>query len=342
MIPPGAAADAAPDPGRLLIRLPNWLGDVLLARPMLHAVRRSFPDAPVCAVAPPALLELLAPEGLFAASVAWPADGAGRRAALTAVRAFRPEAALVLPPSFSSAWFAWRSGARVRIGYAHEARGALLSRALAREPRGDRHLSDEYLRLATALEARGGALPDLPVADGAADAARALRSAHPPLAGGAWAMLGPGAIYGPAKQWGAERFAALGRRLAARGLGIAVCGTDAERTTCDALAAGIGEGAVSLAGRTPLPVLAALCAGAALAVCNDSGLAHLAAATGAPTVAIFGSTSSAWTAPLGRRVRIVQHAPVCAPCFQRTCRIGYACLGAVTVDAVDAACREAA
>ena len=81
---------------------------------------------------------------------------------------------------------------------------------------------------------------------------------------------------------------------------------------------------------------------AAVAVCNDSGLAHLAAAVGAPTVAIFGSTSSAWTAPLGPRVRIVQRAPVCSPCFQRTCRVGTRCLTAIAVADVERACREVA
>jgi heptosyltransferase-2 len=79
---------------------------------------------------------------------------------------------------------------------------------------------------------------------------------------------------------------------------------------------------------------AALCAGAAVVVSNDSGMAHLAAATGAPTVAIFGSTASAWTAPLGPRVRVVQKAPVCSPCFRRECRIGYTCLTAVRVEDV--------
>ena len=79
---------------------------------------------------------------------------------------------------------------------------------------------------------------------------------------------------------------------------------------------------------------------AALVVSNDSGLAHLAAATGAPTVVIFGSTSSAWTAPLGPRVRVVQRPPVCAPCFRRTCRIGYRCLAAVEVAEVARACDE--
>jgi heptosyltransferase-2 len=75
-------------------------------------------------------------------------------------------------------------------------------------------------------------------------------------------------------------------------------------------------------------------------VCNDSGLAHLAGAVGTPTVTLYGSTSSAWTAALGPRVRVLQHPPVCSPCFRRDCRIGYTCLTRIAVDEVEDACRE--
>jgi heptosyltransferase-2 len=150
-------------------------------------------------------------------------------------------------------------------------------------------------------------------------------------------LLGPGAIYGPAKRWDAARYAELARRLVARGCAVLVCGAPSEVETCEHIAR--AAGVRSVAGTTDLLTQAGLCARAAVVVCNDSGLAHLAAAVGAPTVALFGSTSSAWTAPLGPRVRIVQHAPVCSPCFQRTCRIGYPCLTAITVDEVERACQ---
>src|SRR5207249_11593038 len=97
-----------------------------------------------------------------------------------------------------------------------------------------------------------------------------------------------------------------------------------------------------LAGTTDLPLQAALLARAAVVVCNDSGLAHLAAAVGAPTVAVFGSTSSAWTMPLGPRVAVVQRAPVCSACFQRTGAIGLRCLMDVQVGDVLRACEAVA
>jgi heptosyltransferase II len=314
---------------RVLVRLPNWLGDVLMARPALHALRMAHPSAEITACGPRALLELLAPEGLWQRTEALPAAPGliGR------LRAGRCDAALVLPVSFSSAWVAFRSGARVRVGFAHEGRSPLLTRALRRPARGDLHLSGEYLRLAASLGATEVPLPGLRLDGGAAGEADVLL-VREGLAGGPIAILGPGAAYGPAKRWSVERFAALGLELAARGLAVLVCGAASERETCECVATAIGARARSLAGSTSLSVQAALCARAALTVSNDSGLAHLAAATGAPTVVVFGSTCSAWTAPLGPRVRVVQRAPVCSPCFARSCAIGYACLAAVEVGMV--------
>src|SRR5262245_31400947 len=112
-------------PTRILVRLPNWLGDVLLARPLLHALAGQEEGPALHAVAPEPLLGLIEPEGLFVASDARPRDGAGWGSLVRRIRAWRPDAALVLPPSFSSAWFAFRCGARRRIGYRHEGRGFL-------------------------------------------------------------------------------------------------------------------------------------------------------------------------------------------------------------------------
>jgi len=123
---------------------------------------------------------------------------------------------------------------------------------------------------------------------------------------------------------------------------VLVCGAPGEEPTCEEVAGAIGAAAISLAGVTSLAVQAALLADAVVAVCNDSGLAHLAGAVGAPTVVVFGSTSSAWTAPLGARVRVVQRAPVCSPCFQRTCAIGTRCLADVRARDVLAACADVA
>jgi heptosyltransferase-2 len=331
---------------RVWISLPNWLGDALMARPLLHAIRRSSPGAPVLATGPAPLLALLEAEALFDETEPWPADRASRDRAVERVRAWRPDAAIVLPPSFSSAFAAWRSGARRRVGFAGQWRSLLLSTAIARPPRGEQHLSREYAALGEALGARAIDPPSLPVPPRARAEALALRESAG-ARGAAYAVIAPGAIYGPAKRWDAGRFAELARRLMARGLDVFVCGGEAEREVGARVLSALGGArdgghgvAIDAIGRTSLGALSALCAGAAIAVSNDSGLAHLAGAVGAPTVVIFGSTSSGWTAPLGARVRVVQRATPCAPCFRRTCAIGYRCLERIEVDRVEAACAD--
>ena len=311
--------------------MPNWLGDVIMARPLLYAVRAAWPGARVLAVSPEGPCAPLLDEGVVHEFAAWTRDDATRAAVARRVTAWHPDVALVLPASFSSAWLAWRSRAPARVGYRGEWRDALLTHALPRTARGEPHLSEEFLELGAALGLREVEVPLLvPTAESRATAARALMQAG--VAEGApYAVLGPRSAYGPAREWFPERFAETGRALAARGLRVLVCGTAAEAVSCEAVARGAGAGAVSLAGQTTLPALVALVAGARLAVCNDSGLAHVAAATGAPTLQIYGSAASGWTAARGPHVRILHRAPVCSPCWRRHCVIGTRCLDAVTV-----------
>ena len=179
---------------RILIRLPNWLGDALMARPLLHAVRRALPAAAIAGVAPAPVLGLLAADGVIDLPEPWSPESMGRRALIGRLRAWRPEAAVVLPPSFSSALFAWRVGAPLRAGYRHEFREALLTYAPRRPARGERHLSDEYLELGTPLGATPVEAPVLALAAGAIGSAARVLEAHG-LADEEFAVLGPGPSY---------------------------------------------------------------------------------------------------------------------------------------------------
>jgi len=287
-------------------------------------------------VGPAALLELLSADGLFDTADPWPADGSGRARLARVLAAWRPDLAIVMPPSFSSAWFAWRSGARTRVGLAADGRSPLLTHAVPRVARGDRHVAEDYLALGAAVGAPAVEPPPLAIPPAWREGAEAILAEDGVR--GPYAVIAPGAAYGPAKRWAPERFTDLGRAFESRGWSVLVCGAAGERPLAISVTGAIGDGARAFAGRTSIGVQAALCARATVVVSNDSGLAHLAAATGAPTVAIFGSTSSAWTAPRGPRVRVVQRAPVCSPCFRRTCRIGTPCLTAIAVEDVVRAC----
>jgi heptosyltransferase-2/heptosyltransferase-3 len=137
-------------------------------------------------------------------------------------------------------------------------------------------------------------------------------------AGGPYAVLHPGGAENPGasmpeKRWPVERFAALARWLCAQGVQVRLSGGPGDIARCHAVAERAGlAGSATLAGRADLATAAAVVAHAALYVGPDTGLSHIAAAVGAPTVAIFGPTNPRRYRPLGELARVVAAPGSCA------------------------------
>jgi lipopolysaccharide heptosyltransferase II len=323
-------------PGPLFVRLPNWLGDLVLAWPVVRAAAARDPIFAGPAAFEPLLL------ARFPRATYVPVSRARRYAAAGLLRARRPRAALLLTDSFSSALLAALAGIPRRTGYAAEGRSFLLTervRREGRERRASRTAEYRVLALAAGLDmppAGAGAAPALEATEGErAAGATVLEGAG--LGGAPFAALAPGAAYGPAKQWGPERFAAVGAHLAReRGLALAVVGAAGDRVAADEtarIAAAAGARVANLAGRTTLTELAGVLAAARVAISNDSGVMHLAAALGRPTVGVFGSTSPVWTASDAPWTANLYAEYPCSPCFRRTCPIGYGCLRSIEAEA---------
>jgi len=131
----------------------------------------------------------------------------------------------------------------------------------------------------------------------------------------------PGAEYGPAKRWPLAYYRETAQWLAGRGYQVWVLGSAKEVADGESIAAD-NPAVVNLCGHTRLEDAIDLLSLAALAVSNDSGLMHVAAAVGIPLVAIYGSSSPAYTPPLTDQVSIVYRGLDCSPCFERQCPIG--------------------
>jgi len=141
---------------------------------------------------------------------------------------------------------------------------------------------------------------------------------------GRYAVLCPGAEYGPAKRW--PHFAALSERL---GLPIVLLGSPKDA------AAAAGVGGNNLVGKTSLDEAMDIIAGAEVVVSNDSGLMHVAAALGRPLVALFGSSSPEKTPPQSARSRVLWLKIECSPCYERECPLGhFRCMRELSVDMV--------
>lgn len=268
----------------IAVRLPNWVGDVCMALPALRLLAAQGLE-PIC-VGRRWAGDLLAGTGWRCVPLP-----KGLRAGAAAVRATGAQRGLLLTNSFSSA-LQWRLAGLRATGHRGELRGWLLGTRLAR-PAG-LHEVEAFWRLAQACVVGDGVPPptlDLPIAP-AADAAAAAALAAAGVAG-PFAVLAPlatGTIAGQPKVW--PGFPLLARFFRERGTTIVACpGPGEEPATAAAL-----PGAIVLPG-LGLGAFAALLHRAGLAVANDSGPMHLAAAAGTPVLGIFGPGDPARTRP---------------------------------------------
>ena len=342
-----------PEPGRILVLSPNWLGDAVMALPAIADLRRHFPRARIVAAARrqvaslfqmvPAVDEVI--ELQWSGSLLRPG---ARRDDAARLRAVSAETAILFPNSFAAAWLARRAAIAERWGYATDMRRSLLTRAPA-PPAGSVHQGEYYQHLIRALGIATGPLtPVIAVPAAAAGAGRRL------LAARGWdgvrpvVVVAPGAAYGTAKRWLPAHFAELSARLVdERRAHVAFVGSAADRDTCAWVAARMPPAAAratsNLAGETTLDALAGILGAAAICVSNDSGTMHLAAAVGVPVVALFGPTREHETAPLagpGGRTRVLINPVWCRPCMLRECPIDHRCMRGLTPERVAAAVGE--
>jgi heptosyltransferase-2 len=326
---------------RTLVVAPNWIGDAVMAQPLLALLRAADPAGSLDVLAPPAV----APVFRSMAEVADVLEAANRHGSLQLrerwqlarrLRARGYRRCLVLPNSAKSALAPWLAGIPERIGHHGESRWLLLNRRVPPPPPGAPRapMVEFYARLAQ--PAPEGAVPD-PVLtrDPAREQAVRMRFAlggSDPLI-----LLCPGAEYGPAKRWPARHFAALAAMALAEWpeARVALLGSARERTLATEIAALSGQDLHNLCGATSLDEAIALIAGANAVVSNDSGLMHVAAAFRRPQVAVFGSSDPRHTPPRSPLARIAWLEMPCSPCFARECPLGHTdCLNRLSPAAV--------
>lgn len=312
-------------PQRVLVVLPTWVGDAVMATPALRLLREALPGALIGGLARPGIEPLLDGAGLIDQWHTNPGSGVmGPKRAAQRIRAGRYEAALLLTNSFSTALATRLAFIPRRIGYDRDGRGMLLTHKLRVPKRDDGKYAivpavDYYWHAAQSLlHAHGGDEPvTIPVGEPTdaavmplalpeaarlelaltdrdrADAERTLASAGVGP-GERYAVLNPGGN-NEAKRWPADRFGALGSWLReAHGLRVMVNGSPAEASVCAQVAEVCGGASLPEHGGT-LTGLKAVLAGAAILVTNDTGPRHIAAALGTPCVALFGPTDPRWT-----------------------------------------------
>ena len=336
---------------RLGVFLPNWIGDVVMATPTLRALRKHVgPEGRVVGVMRPYVAEVLAGNGWIDETICYQKGQAETASsAVRQLRAARLDAAVLLTNSLRTAWMAWRSGTPRRIGYARDGRGWLLTTKLY-EPRERGRWSplpqiDSYLNLAYALgcEWEPPRLELATTADDEALADHVWRQLG--LTGQQVAVLNSGGAFGAAKDWPAEHFSSLAKRIAeSLGLHVLVnCGPNERDTAREIARQAHDPRVVSLADQPELPIgLTKACIRRArLLVTTDSGPRFFGVAFDVPTISLFGPTNTRWTRTHSELETSVSLGLECQPCMARTCPLGHhRCMRDLSVEMVLAKVRE--
>ena len=312
---------------RVLVIGPAWIGDMVMAQSLLLSLKAQDPNIEITIVAPAATAPLAhrMPQVHEVIETPFRHGHLDLRKRIALGRSLinrRFQRALILPGSIKAALIPFFARIPLRSGYSGEPRWGLIN-DLRKRPKSKADLMVERFTQLGRLPGSSASDKFMPpqLQSSRQEAEKTLSRFGLSLTDEPVLALCPGAEFGPAKRWPSQYFATLADHYAAQGWRIWILGGPGDRDAAQELlgACTQRDRVISLAGRTKILEAVDLLALATAVVSNDSGLMHVAAAVGVPTVGIFGSSSELHTPPLGERAAAVSQAMSCRPCFARTC-----------------------
>ncbi len=314
-----------------LVIAPNWIGEAVMAQPLLALLRQREPSLRIDALCPPQVAAVF--RAMPEVGEVIEAPGPGRRAARAAtacrigwrLRARGYRRAYLLAGSPATTLATLVAGIPERIGHRGDAPRLLLNcphepSAAHRPPR-----VEHFARLAfPPREPLPGRLP-VPRLARQPERERAVRARFGLSDQAPLILLCPGADDRPARRWPTRHFAALASLLADEWpqAQLVLAGTARERPIATEITALSGQPVRNLAGATGIDDMVALVSQASGVVSGDTGLMHLAAAFGRPQVALFGATDPRRSLPRSPRAHVEWLHLDCSPCFADTCLPGH-------------------
>lgn len=316
----------------ILVVGPSWVGDMVMSQSLYISLKEENPNCRISVLAPGWTEPLLKRMPEVEASIAMPIGHgelalSARRKLGRSLRAANYSEAIVLPNSFKSALVPFHASIPKRTGWRGEWRNLLLNDC--RKPRND-ELPLMVQRFAALAYPEGlavpGRVPNPKLVTEQENIDKTLSKFSLSTAGKVMAIC-PGAEFGEAKQWPAEYYAELSNEKLKAGWQVWIFGSANDSLIAESILADIDNQFLdqchSLVGQTSLAEAIDLMSLCSVAVSNDSGLMHVAAALNVPVVGIFGSTSPDFTPPLADKVKLLATDIDCRPCFKRSCPYGH-------------------
>ncbi len=332
-------------PRHILVRGPNWTGDLIMASPGFRALRAGFPEARIVLHVQAGLAPLVDGSPWFDEIVPVGSHRQGPLAHWREGRALRVrgpfDLGICLPDSFAAALVMRFAGVKRVIGYRRGWRRWLLHDAIAMpSDSGRRAMLARENHVLGLVEAAGAEAKGTELELHATEAERTA-GADALAAGGiepsdSYAVVAPGASYGPSKCWPAAMFARVADRLIREGVKVAVIGSPGERELTAEVVAAMEETGADLGGALSLGGLKAVMQNARVLVCNDAGARHVAVAFGVPCVVMMGPTALEKTNMNLDRVSVLTADVACRPCYKRDCPIDHRCMTRIPAERVAA------
>lgn len=335
--------DKSPHHARTLVISPNWIGDAVMAQPLLRLLKQAHPERAIDVLAPPQVVpvwrRIQEADDILVTPFRHRALQLGERfkyARLLRGRGYSD--AYVLPNTLKYALIPWLARIPRRVGYKGEMRYGMVN-VMHHDDRPPRSMVPFYAALAHE--------PELPLAKAGrpclvvgGEETEAVGQRLGIDLGRPLIVFAPGAEFGIAKRWPPAHYGALAREVVRTvpDVQLALMGSPNDRETCEQVQGFAGDAAdslINLAGQTSLDDAIALLAKATAVVSNDSGLLHIASALNRPVVALYGSTDPNYAPPLSDMARTVSLRLACSPCRQRECPLGHHdCMNKMSVERV--------
>lgn len=328
---------------KILIHVPNWVGDAVLAIPALRSLAAHDRDNEIWVAARDWVKDVYGGEAFIAGLISVPKPSTLRdlRQSAAEIRKHSFDTGLLLTNSFGSALLFALARIPSRWGYSRSGRHFLLTRSISPpSPLSRRHQLEFYLDLVESLgfpspapELKLTVLPEEKAQAREFLSSRGIDEKKPVV------LLNPGAYYGPAKRWPPEYYACLSEYLQKQAQ-VVIIGSPAERPLAQAIRDKMARAPFVITGETDIRNLAGILSLADLCVTNDSGPMHMANAVKTPVVALFGPTDPDITRPFHPPSSFIQKKPVCWPCSYRECPFDHRCMTAIKPEEVYQLCRE--
>lgn len=310
----------------ILLIAPAWIGDCVMMQSLISVLQQQDPARKIAVVAPPATYPLLSRmPGITQTFLLDVRHGElGLQARLQLAKQLKNQnydQAIILPNTWKSALLPFFAGIAKRTGWHGEQRFWLLNDRRHLNPQQLPQLVQRFVALAYP-KTKNALMPNYPNPVLTTTLAeikttynkfQIIDTTTPIIA------LCPGAEYGSAKRWPAMHFATIATKKLEQGCRVWLFGSAKDTKITQIINQATENRCLDLAGRTTLPEAIDLLSLASYVVTNDSGLMHIACALNRFVIALYGSTSPAFTPPLHSNAKILSINAPCSPCFKREC-----------------------